>query len=124
MIDFLSRFGGAINGFVNAVRTTSWKALIPLGLDVLTFFVWAICAIQKIEIDKGAFAMWLGFLAGLGGFALASFNVERKTDYGALERQAAIEAAKAGTPPTTTTSVTSTEGSATVATTTETKPTP
>lgn len=87
MIDWLSRFGAALNVWINGVRQSNAKALITLALYVGTFLVWAICSLAKINLDETSFAMWLGFLAALGGFSLATFNKERTTDYGYVERQ-------------------------------------
>lgn len=94
IVDWLGRFGKMFNGWANDVRSTNAKALVTLALYLGTFLVWGICSVYKLGFDETSFGMWLAFLAGLGGFSLAQFKNERATDYGALERQAAIEAAK------------------------------
>lgn len=87
MIDWLAKFGTALNGWVNTIRQTNAKAVVTLALYIGTFFVWAIATLLKIGVDLTAFGMWLAFLAALGGFSLQQFRSERTTDYGFLERQ-------------------------------------
>lgn len=87
MIDWLSRFGGALNVWLNGIRQANAKAIAAIGLYIGTFIVWAVCAIARIPLDVTAFGLWLGFLAALGGFSMAQFKQERTTDYGYVERQ-------------------------------------
>lgn len=102
MIDTLSKFGVTFNNWLNSVNSTNAKAIGTLVLYFLTWAVYAAAVLFKVTIDNIAFGMWLGFLAGLGGFSLMQFKTQRQTDYGALTRQADIERAKAGATTTTT----------------------
>lgn len=79
--------------------STNFKIVTTVALYFLTFFAWAAAVLFEKPIDEFTFGLWLAFLAGAGGFALAQFNRQRATDYGAMERQAEIERAKAGGPP-------------------------
>lgn len=79
--------------------STNFKIVTTVALYFLTFFAWALAVLLEKPIDEFTFGLWLAFLAGAGGFALAQFNRQRATDYGAMERQAEIERAKAGGPP-------------------------
>lgn len=101
MIDFLGRFSTTFNEWLNKINSTNAKAVGTIGLYFLTYFLYAAAVLLVKPIDNVAFGMWLGFLAGLGGFSLAQFTKQRVTDYGAMERQAAIERAKASAGPST-----------------------
>jgi hypothetical protein len=85
-IDTLARFGSAFNDWINKLRQSNAKALTFILLCIGTFMVWAYCAIRHVQMDMAAFSAWLGFVAVIGGFSLGQFNVERKTDYGYVER--------------------------------------
>lgn len=87
MIDWLSRFGAAFNTWVNGIRQANAKALAAVYLYEGTFVVWALATLLEKPIDLAAFALWLGFLAALGGFSYKQFKDERITDYGYIERQ-------------------------------------
>lgn len=87
MIDWLTRFGAAFNAWVNGIRQANAKALAAIYLYEGTFVVWAIATLAGIPIDLATFGLWLGFLAALGGFSMATFKQERTTDYGYVERQ-------------------------------------
>lgn len=94
-VAWLKDFGEVMNGWVNNLRQSNAKAVVTLVLYAITAVTWAFATLDAVKIDPVIFPMWLAFLAGLGGFSLAQFKNERATDYGAMERQAAIEAAKA-----------------------------
>lgn len=83
---------------LNAVSSTNAKAIGTLALYFLTWASYTAAVLLAKEPDAVNFGMWLAFLAGLGGFSLAQFRQQRETDYGALERKAEIERAKAGAP--------------------------
>lgn len=89
------------NSWLAGLPSTNFKILTTVVLYFLTFGAWALATLLGKEIDNMAFGMWLGFLAGLGGFALAQFNKQRESDYGLIERKTALELAKAGGPPAT-----------------------
>lgn len=78
--------------------STNFKIVTTTALYFLTFVAWAAAVLLEKPIEEMTFGLWLAFLAGLGGFALAQFSRQRATDYGAMERQAEIERAKAGAP--------------------------
>lgn len=87
------------NSALAGLPSTNFKIVTTTALYFLTFAAWAAATLLEKEIDWEVFGLWLAFLAGLGGFALAQFSRQRQTDYGAMERQAEIERAKAGGPP-------------------------
>lgn len=82
--------------------STNFKIVTTVALYFLTFLAWAAAVLFEKPIDEFTFGLWLAFLAGAGGFALAQFNRQRATDYGAMDRQAEIERAKRGIGPATT----------------------
>lgn len=88
------------NSVLAGLPSTNFKIVTTVALYFLTFFAWAAAVLLEKPIDEFTFGLWLAFLAGAGGFALAQFNRQRATDYGALERQAEIERAKHGQPST------------------------
>jgi hypothetical protein len=100
-VDWFARFGKAFNDWINNIRQANAKAVATVVIFLGTFVVWGIATLLELKIDPVIFPMWLAFVAGLGGFALATFKNERATDYGAMKIQADIERAKAGGAPTT-----------------------
>lgn len=86
------------NSALAGLPSTNFKIVTTVALYFLTFLAWAAAVLLEKTIDEFTFGLWLAFLAGAGGFALAQFNRQRATDYGAMERQAEIERAKAGGP--------------------------
>lgn len=86
------------NSALAGLPSTNFKIVTTTALYFFTFFAWAAAVLLEKNVDEMTFGLWLAFLAGLGGFALAQFSRQRATDYGALERQAEIERAKAGAP--------------------------
>lgn len=89
--------------WLNKLNVVSYLKFYAVWICVGTFMVWAVCTLFALEIDKVAFAEWLTFVAALLGINLALTSVIRRSDYGALDRQAEIERAKTGMPATTTT---------------------
>lgn len=87
------------NSALAGLPSTNFKMVTTTALYFLTFGAWALATLLEKPIDWEIFGLWLAFLAGLGGFTLAQFSRQRATDYGAMERQAEIERAKAGGPP-------------------------
>lgn len=87
------------NSWLAGLPSTNFKIVTTVGLYFLTFAAWAAAVLLEKPIDEFTFGLWLAFLAGAGGFALAQFNRQRATDYGAMDRQAEIERAKRGVGP-------------------------
>lgn len=99
------------------VNTTALKATWSVRLWVGTFCIWALASVLIVarKLDPPSvllelFVAWLGGLCGFSGFSYAQYRTQRLSNYGALDRQAAIAAAKvSGTvPPTGTTTETPT----------------
>ncbi len=86
------------NSALAGLPSTNFKVVTTTALYFLTFVAWAAAVLLEKPVDEFTFGLWLAFLAGLGGFTVAQFKAQRSTDYGAMERQAEIERAKAGGP--------------------------
>lgn len=88
--------------FLDTFNQTAFKGWSAGWLWIYTGLVWGaatiLSAFRGTSLDAGWLLAWLGGLAAYSGISAAQYGVMRKTDYGALERQATIEAAKA-TPP-------------------------
>ncbi len=82
------------NSWLAGLPSTNFKILTTVVLYFLTFCAWALALLLEKPVDEMTFGVWLAFLAGLGGFALAQFAKQRSTDYGAMDRQIEIEKAK------------------------------
>lgn len=86
------------NSALAGLPSTNFKVVTTTALYFFTFLAWAAAVLFEKPVDEFTFGLWLAFLAGLGGFTVAQFKAQRSTDYGALDRQAEIERAKAGGP--------------------------
>lgn len=90
------------NKWLTSVPQVQWKLFHTTILNYLTFFwIAGSSAFNWWAIQEMVLGGWLVFLSALNGFAYAGYKTQRTTDYGALDKQAEIERAKAGAPGTT-----------------------
>lgn len=85
--------------FLDTFNSVAFKGWSGGWLWVYTGAVWGVCAILAAALDKELpeawLATWLTGLAAYSGIGALQYRSMRDSDYGALERKAAIEAAKA-----------------------------
>jgi hypothetical protein len=89
--------------FLDTFNSTAFKGWSSGWLWVFTAAVWGAATLIAVvkatdHLPTEWLFAWLSGLATYSGLSVVQFNAMRKTDYGALDRQAEIEKAKA-TPP-------------------------
>jgi hypothetical protein len=84
--------------WLNQLNTPTYKTVWAVWCCIGTFMVWGACTLFEVHVEEVAFGLWLGFLAAWMGINYKTYATTRDTDYGALERKADIERAKAGLP--------------------------
>lgn len=100
-----------LSSWVNDINPVNWKTVIVGYMQIAFIFVvlavWAFCVIahalreKRLDMQTEVLYVLSGLLAGLSGITLVGRNVDRKTDYGYVERineGKRIEASTAPTP--------------------------